>query len=73
MQDVRIDRLFLALRGRIFQGMKKALYQVPTPEELYALEMRARRERARYVAALFASLYDRVVSALTARKAIRHA
>ena len=72
MQDVRIDRLFLAGPGRIFQSMKKALYQAPTPEELYALEKRARLERARYIAALFRSVYDRAVSALTA-KVVRHA
>ena len=81
MQDVRNDRLFLALRGLIFQCMKKAMYRVPTTEELYALEKRARRERARYVAALFASLYHRAVSALLhsraasapTSKVVRHA
>jgi hypothetical protein len=52
--------------------MKKALYQAPTTEQLYALEKRARRERALYVAALIRSLYDRAVSALTA-KVVRHA
>jgi hypothetical protein len=56
--------------------MEKTLYQALTPEELYALEMRARRERARFVAALVRSLIrpirDRVVSALTA-KVVRHA
>jgi hypothetical protein len=72
MQDVRIDRLFLAVRGLIFHCMKKALYQAPTPEELYALEMRARRERARYVGALLSTLYHRAVSALTS-KVVRHA
>jgi hypothetical protein len=52
--------------------MKKALYRAPTTDELYALEKRARQERARYVAALLRSFYDRVVSALTA-KVVRHA
>jgi hypothetical protein len=52
--------------------MKKAMYRAPTVEELYALEKRARRERARHVAALFRSVYDRAVSALTA-KVVRHA
>jgi hypothetical protein len=52
--------------------MKKAMHQ-PTSEELYALEKRARRERARHVAALFASLYHRAVSTLTSKKVVRHA
>jgi hypothetical protein len=52
--------------------MKKAMYQAPTTEELYALEKRARRERAHYVAALIRSAYERVVSAVTA-KVVRHA
>ncbi len=72
MQDVRSDRLCLERDGLIFHCMKKALYQAPTTEELYALEKRARRERALYVAALIRSLYDRAVSALTA-KVVRHA
>ena len=72
MQDVRSDRLCVELGGLIFHCMKKALYQAPTTEELYALEKRARRERARYVAALIRSIYDRVVSTLTA-KVVRHA
>jgi len=56
----------------MLQGMKKAVYQAPTTEELYALEKRARQERARYIAALVSSVYDRAVSALTA-KVVRHA
>jgi hypothetical protein len=72
MRDVSIDRLFVARRGPIFQCMKKALYRALTSEELYALEKRARQERARYVAALFRSIYDRALSALTA-KVVRHA
>jgi hypothetical protein len=52
--------------------MKKALYRAPTIDELYALEKRARQERARYIAALCRSFYDRVVSALTT-KVVRHA
>ena len=72
MQDVRIDRLSLALAGLIFHGRKKALYPAPTTEELYALEKRARQERARYVATLIRSAYNRVVSAVTA-KVVRHA
>jgi hypothetical protein len=71
MQDVSIDRLCLAVRSLILHCMKKAMYQ-PTTEELYALEKRARRERARHVAALFASLCHRAVSALTS-KVVRHA
>jgi hypothetical protein len=72
MQDVNIDRLSMDWRGLIFHCMKKALYRAPTTEELYALEKRARQERARYIAALFKSIYDRAVSALTA-KVVRHA
>jgi hypothetical protein len=76
MQDLRNDRLFVAGRGLIFYCMKKAMFQLPTAEELYALEKRARRERARYIAALFRSLissiYERVHSALTA-KVVHHA
>jgi hypothetical protein len=72
MQDVRIDRLWLAPRGLIFHCMKKALYQAPTTEELYALERRARQERAHYVAALIRAAYDRVVSTLST-KVVRHA
>ena len=79
MRDVRNDRLFVAGGGLIFYRMKKAIYHAPTPEELYALEKRAREERARYVAAMLAaaagalkSRYHRAVSALTA-KAVRHA
>jgi hypothetical protein len=70
MQDVSIDRLSMDPRGLIFDCMKKALY--PTTEELYALEKRARRERARFVGALLKSVYDRAVSTLTA-KVVRHA
>jgi hypothetical protein len=76
MQDLKNDRLFVAGRGLIFHCMKKAMFQLPTAEELYALEKRARRERARYIAALFSSLissiYERVHSALTA-KVVHHA
>ena len=72
MRDVSIDRLFVVPRGLIFHCMKKAMYRAPTVEELYALEKRARLERARHVAALFRSVYDRAVSALTA-KVVRHA
>jgi hypothetical protein len=79
MGDVSIDRLSLASGGLIFQCMKKAIYHAPTPEELYALEKRAREERARHVAALLAaataalkSRFERAFSAQSA-KAIRHA
>jgi len=71
MQDVSIDRLCLAVRSLILHCMKKATYQLTT-EELYALDKRARRERARHVAALFASLYHRIVSVFTS-KVVRHA
>ena len=76
MQDLKNDRLFVAGRGLIFQCMKKALMPLPDPEELYALEKRARRERSIRVAALLNSLvgsiYKRVHSALTA-KVVHHA
>lgn len=72
MPEVSIDRLSLEPGGLIFHCMKKALYQAPTTEELYALERRARQERARYIAALLRSAYDRVVSALSS-KVVRHA
>ena len=79
MREVKNDRLFMALGGLIFQGMKKAIYYAPTPEELYALEKRAREERARQVAAMLAaaagalkSALNRAVSALNA-KVVRHA
>jgi hypothetical protein len=52
--------------------MKKALYHALTIEELYAIEKRARQERAHYVAALLRSVYDRAVTALTP-KVVRHA
>jgi hypothetical protein len=56
--------------------MKKAMFQLPTAEELYALEKRARRERSIHVAALVSalitSIYGRVHSALTA-KVVHHA
>jgi hypothetical protein len=65
MQDLINDRLFVAGRGLMFHCMKKAMFQLPAAEELYALEKRARRERAVHIAALFSS-------ALTA-KVVRHA
>jgi hypothetical protein len=72
MQDLKNDRLFVAGRGLIFHCMKKAMFQLPTAEELYALEKRARRERSMYLAARVSSLYERVHSALTA-KVVHHA
>lgn len=59
--------------------MKKAMYTAPTLEELYALDKRARQERALAVAAgitraanALKSVYERALSALTA-KVVRHA
>ena len=59
--------------------MKKAIYDVLTPEELYALDRRARRERARFVGTMMVSgalalksVYERALAALTA-KVVRHA
>ena len=72
MREMKIHRLCLACRGRILHCMKKALYQAPTVEELYALENRARRERARMFAQIVRAVYERAVSALTAKVA-RHA
>ena len=72
--------MFLQGSALIFYCMKKATYyHAPTYEELYALEKRAREERARYVAGLFTAAatalkfrFERAVSALTG-KAVRHA
>jgi hypothetical protein len=72
MQEVRFDRLSMVLQGLIFVCMEKALYIAPTTEELYALEKRARRARALYVAAALKSLYERAVSALSS-KVVSHA
>lgn len=78
MQDVSIDRLSLVPGGLIFYGMKKAidmetkLYRNPTPAELYAIEQRARLERARVIAAALKSVYERAASAFSA-KVVRHA
>jgi len=72
MHEVSFDRLSLERRALIFYCMKKAPYTVPTLEELYALEKRARQARARHVALLIRSAYDRIVSALST-KVVRHA
>ena len=74
MQDVSIDRLSMARRGLILHGMKKehTSFRAATIEELYALERRARAHRAEAIAEIFKSVYDRAVSALTA-KVVRHA
>ena len=76
MHDLKNDRLFVDGGGLIFHCMKKAMFQLPTAEELYALEKRARRERSMHVAALFSSLAssicERVHSAFTA-KVVHHA
>jgi hypothetical protein len=79
MADVSIDRLFPTGHGLILYSMKKAIYHAPTTEELYALEKRAREERARYVTAMIVaaaaalrSRYERAFSAPTA-KVVRHA
>ena len=72
MQDLINDRLFVAGSGLIFQCMKKARIPLPTAEELYALERLARRSRARSIAALFSSIYERAHTALTA-KVVNHA
>lgn len=59
--------------------MDKSAYRIPTAAELYALERRAREERARYVAAGIASaaaalksVIERGLTALSA-KVVRHA
>jgi len=59
--------------------MKKDFYRAPTTSELYALDRRARQERALAVAASFTwaatalkSVSERALSALTA-KVVRHA
>ena len=71
MQDLKNDRLFVAGRGLIFQCMKKALFQLPNPRELYALNKRARRSHARHVASLL-SILDRAHAVLT-EKVVRYA
>jgi hypothetical protein len=59
--------------------MKKAIYIAPTTEELYALEKRARQERAQYVSDALASAATTVKSflarslAVRAPKEVRHA
>jgi hypothetical protein len=79
MQDVSIDRLNAVQRSLIFHCMKKDRITAPTLEELYALDKRARQERALAVAAGFyraatalKSVSERALSALTA-KVVRHA
>ena len=76
MHELKNDRLFVAERGLIFHCMKKAKLQLPTAEELYALERRARQERARSIAALFSTLIgsigERAHSAISA-KVVHHA
>jgi hypothetical protein len=59
--------------------MDKSLYRTPMAAELYALERRAREERARYIAAGIASaavalksVIERALTALSA-KVVRHA
>lgn len=59
--------------------MDKSPYRMPTAAELYALERRAREERARYVAEAIVSaagalksLIERGLAALSA-KVVRHA
>jgi hypothetical protein len=59
--------------------MEKVIYTAPTTEELYALDKRARRERAaafaaalRSAATALRSVFERALSALTA-KVVRHA
>jgi hypothetical protein len=59
--------------------MHKSPYRTPMAAELYALERRAREERARYIAAGLASaavalksVVERALTALSA-KVIRHA
>lgn len=69
MQDVNIDRLCRKPGGLILHCMKKALSQAPTAEELYALERRARQERARYLAGLLRALYDQAISGLASGRA----
>lgn len=58
---------------------KQSHYRTPSAAELYALERRAREERARYVAAGVASAFgslksvlERALTALSA-KVVRHA
>ena len=83
MQEVRIHRLSLRAVAPIVYLMKKDLFRYPTRAELYALEMAARRERAREVARLLragARAVKSTVKSLVARliavpswKGVRHA
>jgi hypothetical protein len=53
--------------------MKKEISRpATTSEELYALHMQARQARARFVAGALKWVYERAVSALSA-KVVRHA
>jgi hypothetical protein len=76
---MRLDRLSVARGGHIFYRMKKDFSTAPNFAGLYALDKRARRERAYAVAAAFSaagaalrSVFERALSALTA-KVVRHA
>lgn len=73
MQEVSFDRLSVALAALIFQCMEKAINRASTTsDELYALHLQARQARARFVAAALKWVYERAVSALSA-KVVRHA
>ena len=84
MQEVRIDRLSLGLRGLIFHGMKNREFTYPTLDELYAIEQRARRMRAAEMGRVLRTLVASLKTALaragethaplrSASKEVRHA
>jgi hypothetical protein len=76
MPEMKIHRLFVAAAEPILLGMKKL--QLPTPDELYSLELRARRARAREIGRLVVRGTAAVASALQRLfahepKGVRHA
>jgi hypothetical protein len=73
MQEVSFHRLYRSLAALIFPSMKKELSRAATTsEELYALQMQARLARARFVGDALKWIYQKAVSALSA-KVVRHA
>jgi hypothetical protein len=80
MQDLKIHRLLLPSPAPIVMSMKKDLYRYPTSAELYALELAARRERAREMARLVRagasavkSLVTRLITVPGGKGRVKHA
>ena len=72
MREVRIDRLSPRARGLIFHYMKNREINYPTPEELYAIERRARLMRAAEMGRVLRALVSSLKRAL-ARAGQSHA